>query len=68
MADAQVIHIGENSPEHVAYVLMQDIALMERLVLHSNPGPTEKAATRQWVIDTYLECWRATHGIKTGQH
>jgi hypothetical protein len=39
MADQPMVHIGENSPEHVAYRLMQLIADVEQVNLHlSDPG------------------------------
>lgn len=52
MADAVDIHIGENSPEHVAYVLMSRIASSEQLVL---TGVGTKP-TRDWILSTYAEC------------
>lgn len=63
MADAPVIHIGENSPEHVAYRLMQDIALVEKRALHaSDVSSGWRSADRKWIIDTYIECIKATRG------
>jgi hypothetical protein len=49
MADT-VVHIGENSPEHVAYELFRHIALVEGKPLVSG-GPD-----RKWILDTYAEC------------
>lgn len=47
MADTSVVHIGENSPEQVAFKLMQLIAI--------NEGKTG-SADRKWMLDTYAEC------------
>jgi hypothetical protein len=68
MADA-VIHIGENSPEKVAYQLLQDIMAIEGKTTSKgspsfplNPGIT--TADRKWYLDTYAECLRATRAIR----
>ncbi|HEY5065372.1 MAG TPA: hypothetical protein VIJ04_11210 [Xanthobacteraceae bacterium] len=58
MADASVVHIGENSPEHVAYRLMHDIATVEDKLLATSERNPQKVATRQWILDTYAECLR----------
>ena len=67
MADAApVVHIGENSPEYVAYQLMDAIAKCEGLVLYraSGTGPSQ-GATRKWVLDTYSECLEAVRGLRS---
>lgn len=65
MADqAPVVHIGENSPERVAHVLMHEIAQMEGKVLHRSPGERSETATRKWVLDTYAECLDAVKGFR----
>lgn len=64
MADQAVVHIGENSPEQVAFRLMHEIALMEGKVLHRNPGERSETATRKWVLDTYSECLSAVRGYR----
>jgi hypothetical protein len=46
MADAPVIHIGENSPEWVAYRLFGDIRGAEN----------RSKADRKYILDTYAEC------------
>lgn len=51
MADQTVVHLGENSPEHVAYVLFEQVAQVEGKVLVKNGGPD-----RKWILDTYAEC------------
>lgn len=54
MADAPAVHIGENSPEEVAYKLLRTIASSEGKSLGSN---LDKAtAERKWLLDTYAEC------------
>jgi hypothetical protein len=51
MADNTVVHIGENSPEEVAYKLLQNIASQERKTLI-----VSSEAERKWLLDTYAEC------------
>jgi hypothetical protein len=55
MADAPVVHIGENSPEYVAYRLFQDIASVEGQKLF---GHQSRATTpdRKWILMTYAQC------------
>lgn len=53
MVDSSVLQIGENSPEHVAYRLMERIADVEGVSL-SKSGK-EKPATRKWILDAYAE-------------
>ncbi len=63
MADqAPVVHMGENSPEYVAYRLLQNVAAVERKVFHSSPGERNEIADRKWILDTYAECLYATKG------
>ena len=62
MADAPVVHIGENSPEQVAYQLMARIAHAEELALH---GVTGKRANREWILSTYAECLKV---VRTAAH
>lgn len=54
MAEATTIHLGENSPEHVAFKLMASIA--------NNEGKTltgaNASADRRWILSTYAECLR----------
>ena len=64
MAEQAVLHIGENSPEEVAYRLMSDVADVEQKALHSNPSTDHTSADRQWILDTYAECLRAVHGLR----
>ncbi len=61
MAEQAVVHIGENSPEEVAYKLPQDIMDSEQRTKH--PKLKEKTlADRKWLLDTYAECLNATKG------
>lgn len=51
MADQTVVHMGENSPEHVAYTLFEHVARVEGMVLVKGG-----VADRKWILDTYSEC------------
>lgn len=62
MADAPVVHIGENSPEHVAYRLLRDIAGVEGKA--KGPGYTMAEADRKWILDTYAECLDTVKGYR----
>ena len=55
MADVPVVHMGENSPEHVAYQLLQHVAHLEES-LHSGKTEGWTSADRKWIPDTYAEC------------
>lgn len=55
MSDKAVVHIGENSPEQVAFNLMRVIAHSEGLALAHSMGGT-KLPDRNWLLDTYAEC------------
>jgi hypothetical protein len=54
MADQTVVHIGENSPEKVAYDLMRNIAINEGRSFNGPGSPN--LADRKWILDTYAEC------------
>jgi hypothetical protein len=56
MADQTVVHLGENSPEHVAYRLFRDIAHCEGKYLSGSGSPRPD---REWVLTTYAECLNA---------
>jgi hypothetical protein len=64
MADATpVVHIGENSPEHVAYKLLSSVAFAEGksvFGLFASKDP----ADRKWILDSYAECLEATKGLR----
>jgi hypothetical protein len=61
--NAPVVHIGENSPEEVAYRLLKHAANAEKVVFgHPSSGARGrgmKPATREWILDTYAECLEA---------
>jgi hypothetical protein len=59
MAGEPVVHIGENSPEQIAWKLFHDIAAVEGKALHQSPAPNQQPADRKWILDTYAECIRA---------
>lgn len=54
MADNAVVHIGENSPEQVAYVLMGMVMQSEGKVHYKSDG--KQLADRKYILDTYAEC------------
>jgi hypothetical protein len=51
MADGPITHIGENSPEQVAFKLMDVIARAEGINLLA-----QKATNREWILKTYAMC------------
>jgi hypothetical protein len=51
MADAPVVHIGENSPEHIAFKLMLFIQSADDSIV----SKTEKKS----ILDLYAECLNA---------
>ena len=59
------LHIGDNSPEYVAYRLMLDIAKVEKKAL--TPSASCQIADRKWVLDTYAECLRIVRSPKAGR-
>jgi hypothetical protein len=64
MADAPIVHIGENSPEQIAFKLMQQIAVAEKKNLWA-VGPASdrgEQADRKWILETYRECIKAVRG------
>lgn len=52
MADAPVVHIGENSPEQVALKLLNFIASNEKKMLSGSNAN----ADRNWILTTYARC------------
>jgi hypothetical protein len=58
MADRTTVHMGENSPEYIAYLLLTTLASNEQKSLHGGPSGPAKA-DRKWLLDTYAECLRA---------
>jgi hypothetical protein len=63
MADT-VVHMGENSPEHVAHKLLHEIADIEKKAFHNEPSSGWTTADRAWVLDTYRECLMAVKGLR----
>jgi hypothetical protein len=61
MADTPVVHIGENSPEEVAYRLLKGVALSEDKKLASGIV----IADRAWLLRAYSEC---LYSVKTGRY
>jgi hypothetical protein len=59
-----MVHIGENSPEQVAYKLMQHIAYAEKVKLEGAGAN----ATREWIIKTYMMCRVAVDGVANAQY
>lgn len=62
MSDAATVHIGENSPEEVAFKLMRLIGSAEQQSLNTQPK-----ANREWILKTYalcLETVREPHGVR----
>ena len=55
MSDSAV-HIGENSPEQVAFKMMQMIANVEK---REEYGHGENPVDREWILRTYAQCIRA---------
>ena len=64
MAENTVVHIGENSPEQVAYKLMRDIARAEKVSLEG----TNITSNREWIIKTYIMCRQAAAGHTNVEH
>jgi hypothetical protein len=52
---APVVHIGENSPEQIAYKLLLIIASKEGKLLEGSYSD-HATADRKWLLDTYAEC------------
>lgn len=64
MADQATVHLGENSPEQVAFKLLELVALTEGQLIKSSRENGNKA-DRKWILDTYAECIlavRSPHG------
>jgi hypothetical protein len=66
MADkTSVVHIGENSPEHVAYRLLQDVMSIERKAAQQGDLASGwTTADRKWLLDSYSECLQAVNGMR----
>jgi hypothetical protein len=53
MADNTVVHIGENSPEYVAFKMMHMIMNAENRNEH---GHQSNPVDREWILRTYNQC------------
>jgi hypothetical protein len=62
MAENLKVHMGEGSPENVAFKLFQEIAYAEDVNTHHGPGGSKKP-DQEWILDTYARCRRAVMGI-----
>ncbi len=56
MADNTTVHIGENSPEQIAYKLFNHIVTVENRDIY-NHGRAN-SADRAYILKTYWECRR----------
>jgi hypothetical protein len=54
VAEAAEVHLGENSPEGIAFKLLYEVAEAEGMQLRHAAG--SKKPDRQWILDTYAEC------------
>ena len=52
MADESVVHIGENSPEQVAFKLLPFVTNSEGF----NLSGRENKPTREWILTAYAQC------------
>ncbi len=64
MADAPIVHIGDNSPEGVAFKLLREIATSEKKTLMGIHLGNGAAVDRKWILDTYAECLTASRGYR----
>lgn len=64
MADEPVVHIGENSPEQIAWRMLETIARVEGMSLYKSPSQGEKKADRLWILQTFAECMFAVKSPK----
>jgi hypothetical protein len=60
MADNTTVHIGENSPEEVAYKLLAGIAFVEGKTVRG--GVSGEKATREYILTTYDACLHVVKG------
>jgi hypothetical protein len=60
-----VVHMGENSPEYIAYRLLKDVMDLEGKTLSRGvTNPNISTADRKYLLDTYLECIQAVRNIR----
>jgi len=58
MSDTTILHTGENSPQYIAFRLLQEVAYAEKKELWKGASAAEKP-DRKWILDTYSECLTA---------
>lgn len=63
MTDQAVVHIGENSPEQVAYKLLRDIARLEKK--YNSSLHHFENTDRKWILETYADCLDAARGLRS---
>jgi hypothetical protein len=64
MAD-NVVHFGENSPEYIAYKLLQEVMHTEgKTTSRGQLGPGLSNADRNYLLSTYQECLMAVRGVR----
>jgi hypothetical protein len=69
MADETIVHLGDNSPEQVAYKLMREVAAVERITIGGGDlQPQWTRAGRAWILNTYQECLYAVKNPKRPAH
>ena len=54
--------VSDNTPEFIAFRLMERIASAEKKTSSPEPAPGATTADRQWTLDTYAECLEAVRG------
>lgn len=66
MADTNTtVHIGENSPEQVAFKLMERIASVEsKLISSPNASGGWSVADRKWILQAYHEALLVVRGYE----
>lgn len=57
MSESTIVHIGENSPEQVAYKLFFDV--IKREATKSSANKAIEQDVRKYLLDAYAECLRA---------
>lgn len=64
MAESTVVHIGENSPEHVARHLLHEVMTAERKTTGRGGADGWTNADRKYLLDTFAECLHAVRGYR----
>lgn len=66
MAEITNVHMSENSPEHVAYRLLQEVMQAEKRTPMAHVVERRESnvmlADRKYLLDTYAECLAAARG------